>query len=199
MYQDARGTFNLMSHERWWRTIDGFGLGSAFRSDLARLAKRKVSETGPDLGTLSFIADKGIVQMAVNLLPFFQHIVIKCGKLGVLVVMRLDRAVASGWAAHAAQCNDPRSRCIVAASPTSDDMVVVQHFPPLEVTNVALNSTGAGDSLVGALLAVLARVPHAFNSPPALSRAIGVAQQAAILTLQNPYAVSPSLCSLKPT
>jgi len=193
MYQDARGTFDLMSHERWWSIIDNFGLGSAFRMDLAQLAKRKVSDTAPDLGTLSFIADEGIVQMAVNLLPFFQHIIIKCGKLGVLVVMRLDRAAASGWAA---QRSNPRARYIIAASQVSDDMIVVQHFPPLEVTDEALNSTGAGDSLVGALLAVLARDPHAFNSPPTLSRAVGIAQQAAILTLQSPRAVSPSLCSL---
>lgn len=197
MYQDARNTFDLMSHERWWSVVDNFGLGSQFRADLAQLAKRKVSDTTPDLGTLSFIAEEGIVQMAVNLLPFFQHIVIKCGKLGVVVVMRPDQPEASVWAA---QSSNPRCRYIVAHSPTSDEVVVIQHFPPLQVAwDVALNSTGAGDSLVGALLASLARDPHAFNSPSSLSGALDIAQQAAILTLQSPRAVSPSLSSLKPT
>lgn len=197
MYQDARNNYDLMSHERWWNVIDSFGLGSQFHTDLAQLAKRKVSDTASDLGTLSFIADRGIVQMAVNLLPLFQHIVIKCGKLGVAVVMRLDRAEASAWAA---QGSNPRYRYIVAQSPTSDEMVVVQHFPPLQATqDVPLNSTGAGDSLVGALLAVLAQDLHTFNSPLTLSRALDIAQQAAILTLQSPHAVSPSLSSLKST
>lgn len=196
LHQDARDTSNLMSHERWWTIIDNFGLGSSFRTDLAQLAKRKVSDTAGDLGTLSFIADQGIVQMAVNLLPFFQHIVIKCGKLGVLVVMRLDRAEASAWAAER---SNARYRYIVAHSPSSDEMVIIHHFPPLRVAqNAVFNSTGAGDSLVGALLAVLARNPHAFNSPPTLSRALDIAQQAAVLTLQSPHAVSPSLSSLKP-
>lgn len=197
MYQDARNNSDLMSHERWWNIIDSFGLGSQFRTDLMQLSKREVSDTASDLGTLSFIADRGIVQMAVNLLPFFQHIVIKCGELGVVVIMRSDRAEASAWAA---QRSDPRHRYIVAHSPTSDEMVVVQHSPPLQTTqDVALNSTGAGDSLVGALLAVLARDPHAFKSPSSLSRALDIAQQAAILTLQSPHAVSPSLSSLQPT
>ncbi|KAG8219765.1 hypothetical protein J3R82DRAFT_737 [Butyriboletus roseoflavus] len=194
MYQDARNNSDLMAHERWWNVIDSFGLGSQFRTDLVQLAKRAVSDTASDLGTLSFIADRGIVQMAVNLLPFFQHIVVKCGELGVLVIMRLDQAEASAWAA---QRSDPRCRYVIAHSPTSDEMLVVQHFPPLQTTqDVALNSTGAGDSLVGALLAVLARDPHAFNSPSTSSKALDIAQQAAILTLQSPHAVSPSLSNI---
>ncbi|KAG6381132.1 Indigoidine synthase A like protein-domain-containing protein [Boletus reticuloceps] len=197
MYQHARNTSDLMSDECWWNAIDSFGLGSQFRTDLAQLARKKVSDTAPDLGTLSFIADRGIVQMAVNLLPVFQHIMIKCGKLGVMVVMRQDRTEASAWAT---QRSNPHHRYIVTHSPTSDEMVVIQHFPPLQVTqNVALNTTGAGDSLVGTLLAILAQDAHAFSSPETLSRALDIAQQAAILTLQSPYAVSPSLSSLKPT
>ncbi|KIJ21800.1 hypothetical protein PAXINDRAFT_105303 [Paxillus involutus ATCC 200175] len=194
MYQDARMTYDLMSHDRWWSVIDSFGLGSQFRMDLAQLAKREVSDAMPDLGTLSFIADKGVVQMAVNLLPFFQHLVIKCGRLGVVVVMRLNRAEASAWEKER---SNPRSRYIIARSPSSDEIVVTQHFPPLQVAQEAkLNTTGAGDSLVGALLAVLAQDPKAFDSPVTLTKALDLAQQASILTLQSPYAVSPSLSSI---
>jgi len=194
MYQDARMTYDLMSHDRWWSVIDSFGLGSQFRMDLAQLAKREVSDAMPDLGTLSFIADKGVVQMAVNLLPFFQHLMIKCGRLGVVVVMRLNRAEASAWEKER---SNPRSRYIIARSPSSDEIVVTQHFPPLQVAQEAkLNTTGAGDSLVGALLAVLAQDPKAFDSPVTLTKALDLAQQASILTLQSPYAVSPSLSSI---
>ncbi|KAG9314320.1 indigoidine synthase A-like protein [Chiua virens] len=197
LYQDARNTFDLMSQEHWWSIIDSFELGSEFRSDLAQLAKTKVSDTVSDLGTLSFMADGGIAQMAVNLLPFFQHIVIKCGKLGVLVVMRLDRGEAT--TAWASQRSNLRDRRIVVHS-NSDAIVIIQHFAPLQITTDApLNSTGAGDSLVGALLATLARDPHAFHRPSTFLEALDVAQQAAVLTLESPHAVSPLLSSLKPT
>ncbi|KIK94082.1 hypothetical protein PAXRUDRAFT_33730 [Paxillus rubicundulus Ve08.2h10] len=194
MYQDARTTYDLMSHDRWWTVIDSFGLGSQFRVDLAQLAKREVSDAMPGLSTLSFIADKGVVQMAVNLLPFFQHLVIKCGRLGVVVVMRLNRAEASAWEKER---SNPHSRYIIARSQSSDEIVVTQHFPPLQVAQEAkLNTTGAGDSLVGALLAVLAKNPKTFDSPVTLTKALDIAQQASILTLQSPCAVSPSLSSL---
>ncbi|KAF9237314.1 indigoidine synthase A-like protein [Melanogaster broomeanus] len=196
MYQDARTTYDLMSHDHWWTVIDNFGLGSQFRMDLEQLARMAVSDTAPDLGTLSFMVDQGVVQMAVNLLPFFQHLVIKCGKFGVVVAMRLNKAEASIWAMER---SNPRSRYITAHSQSSDEIVVVQHFPPLQVAQDArLNTTGAGDSLVGALLAVLAQNPKAFDSPVTLTKALDIAQQAAFLTLHSPYAVSPSLSSLHP-
>ncbi|KAF9229232.1 indigoidine synthase A-like protein [Gyrodon lividus] len=195
MYQDARTTYDLMSHDHWWSAVDSFGLGSQFCMDLAQLAKREISDTTRNLGTLSFIADKGVVQMAVNLLPFFQHLVIKCGELGVLVIMRLNKTKASAWAMER---SNPCGRYIIAHSQYSDEIVVIHHFPPLQVAQeVTLNTTGAGDSLVGALLAVLAQNPRAFDSPVTLTKALDIAQQAAILTLQSPYAVSRSLSSLR--
>ncbi|KIJ68504.1 hypothetical protein HYDPIDRAFT_36968 [Hydnomerulius pinastri MD-312] len=194
MYQDARTTYDLMSHDHWWSAIDSFGLGSQFRMDLEQLARREVSDSVPELGNLSFVADKGIAQMAVNLLPFFQHLVIKCGELGVIVAMHLQKAEASAWAMER---SNPRGRYIVAHPQSSEEVVVVQHFPPLQVPqDVALNTTGAGDSLVGALLAMLAQNPGVCNDPTTLKRALDVAQQAAILTLQSHCAVSPSTSSL---
>ncbi|KAI6162147.1 hypothetical protein EDD17DRAFT_592821 [Pisolithus thermaeus] len=39
MYDEARTAFDLMSHDHWWRVIDGFSLGSSFRMELDQLAK----------------------------------------------------------------------------------------------------------------------------------------------------------------
>ncbi|KAH7883537.1 indigoidine synthase A-like protein [Phlebopus sp. FC_14] len=195
MYQDARTTFDLMSHERWWTAINSFDLGSQFRADLEQLANRTVSDDVSSLGNLSFLTDKGIAQMATSLLPFFQHLVIKCAQYGVVVAMRLCKTEAGNWAMER---SNPRGRYIVACPPSSDAMVVIQHFPPLLVPhNIPLNSTGAGDSLVGALLAMIAKNPKVFLSPETLAKAIDTAQQAAILTLQSQNAVSSLMSSLR--
>lgn len=194
MYEEARNTFDLMSHDRWWRVVDSFALESRFRTELDLLAKKAVSEEIVDLGSLAFLVDQGIVQMAINLLPFFQHLVVKCGELGVVVVMRLRNADANAWLTER---NDPQGRRVVAHSQASALTVVVQHFPPLPTPrSMSVNTTGAGDSLVGALLAMLIQNPNAFLDPGTLKNAIDVAQEAAVMTLQSSHAVSPFLSSL---
>ncbi|KAI6129200.1 indigoidine synthase A-like protein [Pisolithus croceorrhizus] len=194
MYDEARTTYDLMSHDHWWRVIDGFSLGSSFRMELDQLAKARVSDKAPELGDLSFLVNKGVVQMAINLLPFFQHLVIKCGELGVVVVMRLGDTNVGKWAMEG---SNPRDRYIVAHSQASAETLVVQHFPPIHVQpGTVMNTTGAGDTLVGALLAMLVQSPNVFLDVVALRNAVDIAQQAAILTLQSSSAVSPLLSSL---
>lgn len=194
MYEEARNTFDLMSHDHWWGVVDGFALESRFRMELDLLARKAVSEEIADLGNLAFLVDQGIVQMAIKLLPFFQHLVVKCGELGVVIVMRLRNADANTWLTER---NDPQGRRVVAHSQASASTVVVQHFPPLPTPrNMSVNTTGVGDSLVGALLAMLVQNPNAFLHPATLKNVIAVSQEAAIMTLQSSHAVSPFLSSL---
>lgn len=166
------------------------GLGSAFRMDLEQLARRNVTDLDVSKGTLSFLVDQGIAQMAVNLLPFFQHIIIKCGERGAIVVMRIspDEATTSPWGRER---SNPQNRYIVAQG-NNKEIVVLQHFPGL-VAETVTNVTGAGDSFVGAVLASLSQNPQAFCNPKDLEQMITTAQQAAILTLQSELAVSPLL------
>lgn len=179
-----------MSHPIWWDTIDNFALGSAFRMDLEQLARKTVQETDPSKGTLAFIIDQGIAQMAVNLLPFFRHLVIKCGNLGVLVVMHIPSQAAKNsiWKNEGTNIH---KKCIVAHG-RHQEIVVLQHFAALPIQTV-VNVTGAGDSFVGALLAYLGRDHSAFDSPDTLQNAIFAAQKAASLSLQSHSAVSPVL------
>lgn len=185
--------YGLMDHPSWWSVVDSLNLGSAFRMDLEQLARRPVSDHSPSGKTLSFLIDEGIAQKAVNLLPFFQHIVIKCGDQGALVVMCIPagEAVTCGWKFERSH---PAQRYVVAQG-KSGEMVVVQHFPPLPVTSLA-NVTGAGDSFVGALLAMLADSPTILYHPKTIHQAISIAQRAAVLTLQSRAAVSPLLSTL---
>jgi len=190
MYQVAReDPLDLMAHPVWWSVIDDFSLGAGFRMDLEQLARRDVSDHDVSKGTLSFLVDQGIAQKAVNLLPFFQHLVVKCGDLGILVVMRISGLglTTSGWAQ---EHSNPHKRYVVAHG--KSQIVVLQHFPALAVETI-VNVTGAGDSFVGTLLAHLVERPHSFHSPKSLSDIIFTAQHAACLTLQSHFAVSPLL------
>ncbi|KAG5638658.1 hypothetical protein H0H81_011210 [Sphagnurus paluster] len=185
---------DLTSHPAWWRVMDSLSLGSAFRSDLEQLARRKVCDADSSKGTLSFLIEEGVAQMAVKLLPFFQHLTVKCGEQGVVVVMRLSgtEAARSLWAGGR---SDTSQRSIIAHG-HSNDVVILQHFPPHPVDEV-INVTGAGDSFVGALLANLLQYPDTFLNPERLRNTMFSAQNAAILSLQSPYAVSPLLSGVQ--
>ena len=65
---------NLSSFPRWFETIDSFELGMNFNEEISRLGR-----SGPGL---EFLAQNGVMQMAIQLLPFFQHIIVKCGSRG---------------------------------------------------------------------------------------------------------------------
>ena len=199
MYQACRSEqTDLTSHSVWWQVIDDFGLSSRFRIELEQLARRNVSDEDGSKGTLSFLLDDGIAQMAVNLLPFFQNIVIKCGAQGLLVVMRVsgDQAQDSRWAR---EFTNPHKRCVVAHGKSSKEIVVLQHFVPVQVREDSIaNVTGAGDSLVGSILASLLQRPNLFANPSELRGAMDIAQQAAVLALQSQHAVSPELSVKSP-
>lgn len=166
------------------------GLDSTFRTDLEQLARRNVTDLDVNKGTLSFLIEQGIAQMAINLLPFFQHLIIKCGERGAIIVMRIDPgdAATSPWGRER---SNPYARYVVAQG-NNKEIVVLQHFPGLSVENVT-NVTGAGDSFVGAVLASLSQNPQALYNPKDLEQTITTAQQAAMLTLQSELAVSPLL------
>lgn len=75
---------------------------------------------------------------------------------------------------------------------------MVEHFPAIVAKDLtAGNVTGAGDSLVGALLASLVSEPELFQSPRATRKALAQAQQAAVYTLQSPEAVSRRLAEIR--
>jgi pseudouridylate synthase / pseudouridine kinase len=178
--------WELTRHDYWWRTIDNFSIGTEFRLALEQLARQNI---GSDSKTLSFLVDRGVAQMAINLLPFFQHLVIKCGDLGVLLALRFPADKPTLWTEER---SDARRRQIVVHG--RSEIVVIKHYPAHALDPQSIVSvTGAGDSLVGAILAALVQNLTAFDNPELLDDVIDLAQSAAIKTLQSPFAVSPSL------
>lgn len=192
MYQEAvAGPGELTSHSHWWTVVEAMSLGSVFRMDLEQLARLNACDHDPSKGTLSFLIDQGIAQMAIHLLPFFQHIVIKCGDRGVVTVFRVSgkSMETSAWMQER---SNVRRRYVVGHGKSGT--AVVQHFPAVRLAKEQIvNVTGAGDTLVGSMLAGLLHNPTALEDPSTLVDLISKAQDAAVLTLQSPCAVSPSL------
>ena len=174
MYHTAgESPLELTQSTSWWTAVDNFNLGSEFRMDLERLSRRDASDSDSSKGTLSFLLDQGIAQMAIHLLPFIQHIVIKCGDLGVVVVFRLPPDQ-SGWASESSNIY---ARQVVALGQDGGKLVV-KHFPALSLAaEDIVNVTGAGDSLVGSVLSTLLQTPQAFDNPTTLSAMIEEAQE----------------------
>ena len=190
MYQAARDdVFDLTSHPSWWQTIDNFGISHQFRMELEHLARRSVFDEDTSKGTLSFLLEDGIAQMAINLLPFFSNLIIKCGERGLVLVLRISDP--TKWSK---EYSNVHRRRIVAHGKTEQDIVVLQHIPPLPLAKDSIqNVTGAGDTLVGSLLSSLLHHPDMFSDPDLLSNGMHAAQAAAIMTLQSRKAVSPLL------
>lgn len=75
---------NPLLREHWWTVIDDLQLGEEYQTQLSKLAKQSVNNNSKeDSGTLEWLVRDGIARMAVQLLPFFQHLVIKCGESGI--------------------------------------------------------------------------------------------------------------------
>ena len=188
LYKSARtDPWELTSHDYWWRTIDNFSIGTEFRSSLERLAHQDAGTN--DGRTLSFLVDQGVAQMAINLLPFFQHLIIKCGDLGVVLAMRFPADNPTAWAGER---SDVRRRQVIAHG--KSEVVIIKHYPAHTIDpQYTVSVTGVGDSLVGAVLAALVQNQSAFSDPESVDGVIELGQSAAIETLRSPFAVSPSL------
>lgn len=157
--------------------------------ELGQLARRFVSDEDKSKGTLSFLVEDGIAQMAINLLPFFQNLIIKCGDRGVLLVLRVSDS--TKWSK---EYSNVHHRRVIAHGKSEHDVVVVQHIPPLPLDRDSIqNVTGAGDTLVGSLLSSLIQHRKMFSDPDLLTDCMHAAQAAAIMTLQSRKAVSPLL------
>lgn len=200
----------LFDSDRWWAALDGMALESTFRAQRDLLADRPAADGTTTKGTLKFLAEQGVVQMAVQLLPFVRHLMIQLGDkgpwssyatdknltfflLGVLVVMQHKEP--TSWSKAISNMS---LRQIVAHAPNGTSTVVVRHFPAFDLAPEDIASvTGAGDTLVGATLAGLLQKANAFETPDTLEALVMKGQKAAVETLRSVYAVAPSLCSTK--
>lgn len=64
----------------WWLVVDDLGLGQDYQSQLGILSRQPVSSSSTS--SLAWLVEKGVARMIVQLLPFFQTLLIKCGDQG---------------------------------------------------------------------------------------------------------------------
>lgn len=186
----AVNELGLSSHPKWWRLINGLSLNAQFRNELEALSRKPVRESQLSSHSLAFITDEGAATMAIRLLPFFQHIVVKLGDKGVLTAMYISRSTDSIW--HSKQT---WGRCIVHRG--TNGTLIIKHSPPLEPESV-VSVTGCGDSFVGAIVAkMIQESGNPFLFPAKLDEVLDIGQRAAIRSLSSRSAVSPELSSLR--
>ncbi|KAI0082293.1 hypothetical protein K474DRAFT_1655667 [Panus rudis PR-1116 ss-1] len=163
MYQAAREA-DLTTSDIWWSEVDNMGVGSEFRMSLNQLSRLNDP-------SMEFLVKDGVAQMAIHLLPFFRHIIIKCGEFGVIVVFRAKEG--SAWAKEQTNifARQVTSQC------SSGEKLVLKHFPAHMVDTVSIvNVTGAGDTLVGAILSSLVQDRDCFDDDTKLDATVHKAQ-----------------------
>jgi pseudouridine-5'-phosphate glycosidase/pseudouridine kinase len=114
-----------------WDRINSYNLLADFRSKLETWTRKD----------RTWIAEQGVIQKAIGLLPFVEDLWIKCGSLGVIRIHLTSTEGGNGDLRH----------------PLPDGRVLrVKHFPPLQIKeDEVVSTTGAGDTLVGGLVAGL--------------------------------------------
>lgn len=121
-----------------------------------------------------WIAQEGIVQMGMRLMPLFRIIFIKCSERGVVVLQRI-----SGKENLKMWDKFERKKGIVVASDGMSEAIIIKHFAALELDEKDSNlgsTTGAGDSMAGAILAMLTQGLKT-TIPSELDRIIEVSQK----------------------
>ncbi|KAG7815847.1 hypothetical protein KL928_005186 [Ogataea angusta] len=161
------GRFEAVSS--WFNVLDSLNIGSALRNKLEKqpLARKYL--------------EKGVLQQAFQLLPYFPAILVKDGRNGVVLVEIVGSETAEGA---------PSAAFSVLHRGRNGLGVLVSHYaaPKIEEKNIK-SVTGAGDSLAGYLLAKLAQTR---GLPFAAGRDALVhgAQRAAVASLHTPNAVN---------
>ncbi|KZO98388.1 indigoidine synthase A-like protein [Calocera viscosa TUFC12733] len=196
LYENARSR-GLYSCDTWWTAMEHMSLDDRYRSELDALCRQEVHNEA-QLGNedLSFLLKDGLIQMATHLLPFVRCIFVKLGNRGALFVghLNVEDSIAAGWQVLS---SNPQRRLVVAHG--KNGTTVVQHFKPEPLpASIPFNSTGAGDSFSGAILAALLRVQLNLDLGN-IAEAVRLAQHCATLTLRSDNAVAPEISQTRDT
>lgn len=182
--------------DKWFNILDAIGAGGDFRERLVHASHR--------FPLISHYLKRGVFQQAFQLLPFFPNILVKDGANGVLLVQITTDSehVRSLLSKQNLTYKDNRATAssftAVSDGGRHNLAVVVQHFPAVAVdVDTVVNVTGAGDSLAGCLLTLLANengaVPSAledFENHHRREALVMTAQNAAAASLRHPGAVN---------
>lgn len=166
----------LIQSDRWQNAVASFQLSEQFFTEFDDF----ISATSLDL---AFLEEKEVIPLAINLLPFIKHVIVKCGAQGTVIVSKNATAsFATPLRYLWKKGNISISICPPASVLTSDEVV---------------NVTGAGDSFVGVLAAGLALNPASLQHPVVADKLVQAAQSASVYSLKSPKAVSDHISELQ--
>ncbi len=166
-------------------SIDAFGLFADLPARVDRFTAEAI-----EAGLLTE-SEKDILLMAVRMLPFSEHIIVKCGSRGCVVAsQRRDTSSNAGPAS--------KTSAVVPRLDGQGSIAISVHPSAERLTaNEIASVTGAGDTMVGVLSSRLAR-DHAIMLSEQKQRSLfQLAQAASRETLRSTLAVSPSLSALR--
>ena len=174
----AAGDAELFERSDWWQAIDCMGMSSAGSRD--KLAAM----------TNVALADQGVPQQSIQLLPFIPTILTKLGSQGVLMTQLLrplDPRLTSGSSSPYILSRSTIENSIIGG-------VYMRLFPPAEKVpeDQVVSVNGVGDTFLGVIIAGLAQ-----NSPRDLTDLVEIAQQASVMTLKSKESVSPEIATLR--
>lgn len=171
MHTTARENGYFDSPE-WFAVIDSFGITGA-REKFVHL-------------TSAALTDAGVPQQAIQLLPYIPTILTKLGSEGVLLTMMLGPNDALLRDRDA----DPYILTRVTAPDSPLGGVYMRLYPSVEILKDVVSVNGAGDTLLGVLIAGLAQGGR-------IERLVDVAQRAAVLSLKHQSSVNPAVRELQ--
>ncbi|KAG7891362.1 hypothetical protein KL906_004702 [Ogataea polymorpha] len=163
----AAGRFEAVSS--WFNVLDSLNINSALRN---RLEKQPMARQ---------YLEKGVLQQAFQLLPYFPAILVKDGRNGVVLVEIVGSETAE----------DAQSAAFSVLHRGRNGLgLLVSHYPAQKIEEHSIKSvTGAGDSLAGYLLARLAQT-RALPFAAERGALVHGAQRAAVASLQTTQAVN---------
>ena len=142
----------LFETEEWFEYIAELRLSANWRNGIERLSNIKEHDLG-------WLVNAGVAQMMVSLLPWVGNLWVKCGQDGLLHLGIVDAARDGprGQAgARRVEHDSPNDFRDFAIGQMEKPVLRLSHYSPSKLEQV-VSSTGAGDSLVGGLIAGLAR------------------------------------------
>ncbi|EPX71355.1 carbohydrate kinase [Schizosaccharomyces octosporus yFS286] len=120
----------LCETDKWWETINSYGITSSYYTQIERLSKAaKFKE----------LTENGILQKCLHILPFVKNIIIKLGSKGALLV----------------SSDEIKGLLINSNSLCTPGKVVLKYYPVPDVIKKCINGSGTGDTFVGVLSALL--------------------------------------------
>lgn len=142
----------LFDTEEWFAYISELRLSANWRNGIERLSNIKEHDLG-------WLAQAGVGQMMISLLPWVGNLWVKCGQDGLLHLGIVDAAregPRGQKGVRRVEHDHPNDFKEFAIGTMEKPVLRLTHYSPERLDNV-VSSTGAGDSLVGGLIAGLGR------------------------------------------